>query len=412
MDARPSNVVRRVRAWPRRVLITVVTIVVLLVAVRIALPYIVCNRINHRLKAVPGYRGQVGSVTISLWRGAYALNGISIFKQNGHEENPFFVAKYVDFSIAWRELIHGKIVSDILLEHPEVTIVKGPTPETSQKDTDKRWQSVVEDIFPVNIQHLEIRQGVIRYIDDTRTPRVDLFIKNMEAVATGLRNRPADTRVEYPAKVQIEGDSLGGGRLSLLVDAEPLAEKPHFHLSLKVTHVNLPDLNESMRAVANVDVAKGTFEMVLEMGAKDGAFQGYVKPFFNDLDFKTREDKKGSLAAHLWEKAVSGLAWLVKNRPRDQVATRIPFQGEFGDSQIGLWATVRNLFRHGFVRAFNPVVEGSVDPDKVPPPSEVSPKADKGKQKQAEKQIEQGNDAKSSDLGEKQSAHTPAPEKK
>jgi hypothetical protein len=121
-----------------------------------------------------------------------------------------------------------------------------------------------------------------------------------------------------------------------------------------------------------------------------------VKPFFNDLDFKTREDKKGSIAAHLWEKIVSGLAWLVKNKPRDQVATRIPFQGEFGDSQVGLWATIRNLFRHGFVKAFNPVIEGSVNPDKVPPPSEIAPnKADRGTQKKAEKQLERANDAQS-----------------
>jgi hypothetical protein len=91
----------------------------------------------------------------------------------------------------------------------------------------------------------------------------------------------------------------------------------------------------------------------------------------------------------------------VKNKPRDQVATRIPFQGEFGDSQVGLWATVRNLFRHGFVRAFNPVVEGSVDPDKVPPPGKIAPKkADRTEQKQAEKKLERENDQKSKSIGE------------
>ena len=63
-----------------------------------------------------------------------------------------------------------------------------------------------------------------------------------------------------------------------------------------------------------------------------------------------------------------------------------------------MWATIRNLFRHGFVRAFNPVVEGSIDPDKVPPPSEVAPKkADKAKQKDAEHNLERENDAKSAE---------------
>ena len=398
MDAKPAQIVRRVRAWPRRVLITIVTIVVLLVGIRLALPYVICNQINHRLKDIPGYKGHVDNVALSVFRGAYTLNGISIFKENGQQEDPFFVAKHIDFSLAWRDLIHGKIVSDIFIDRGEVTLVKGPTPEASQKDTDKRWQAVIEDIFPIDIQHFEIAHGAVRYIDDTRTPRVDVFIKNMQAVATGLRNRPSDTKEEFPAKIQVEGESLGGGQLSLLVDAEPLAEKPHFHLSLKLMKVDLTALNDSLKSVANVEVSKGMFELVVEMAGKAGSFQGYIKPFFNDLDFKTREDKKNNIAAHLWEKIVSGVAWLVKNKQRDQVATRIPFQGEFGDSQVGMWATIRNLFRHGFVRAFNPVVEGSIDPDKVPPPSEVAPKkADKAKQKDAEHNLERENDAKSAE---------------
>lgn len=399
MDPHPAHLVQRVRRWPRRVVITIAVIVVLLVAARVALPYVVRQQINVRLRDIPGYRGHVADVTMNLWRGAYTLDGISIAKVNGHEEDPFFAARFIDFSIAWRELVHEKVVSDILLDHPELTVVQGPTPQTTQAATDRRWQSVIEDIFPIDIQHLEIRQGVARYVDDQRTPRVDVFVKNLEVVATGLRNRPEETREEFPAKIQAQGETLGGGDLSLLVQAEPLAAKPHFHLSLKLTHVNLPALNESLRSIADVDVGRGTFEMVLEMAGRDGAFQGYLKPFFNDLDFHSKEDKHKGLGSRLWERIVAGLAWLVKNKPRDQVATRIPFQGEFGDSQVGLWATIRNLFRHGFVRAFNPVIEGSVNPDKVPPPSQIAPdKANKSERKKAEKQLEQRTDAKSKAL--------------
>lgn len=396
-----TRVVRRVRNWPRRVLVTIVVVVVVLIGIRIALPYVIRNQINVRLQHIPEYRGHVDQVTLSVWRGAYTLLGVSVYKQNGHEQDPFFLAKYIDFSVAWRDLFHGKVVSDIYVDHGELTLVKGPTPQTSQKETDQRWQSVIEDIFPIDIQHFEIAHGVIRYIDDTKKPRVDVFLKNIEAVATGLQNRPTETNEEFPAQIQVQGDTLGDGRVSLLVQAEPLADKPHFHMSLKLVGVDLPALNQSLQAIANVEVSHGTFELVVEMAGRDGAFQGYVKPFFNQLKFQANEEKKQSIGAHLWEKLVSGLAWLVKNRPRDQVATRIPFQGEFGDSQIGMWATIRNLFRHGFVRAFNPVVEGSVNPDKVPPPSQIAPKkADKGTQKKAEKQLEKENDATSTAQGQ------------
>jgi hypothetical protein len=134
-----------------------------------------------------------------------------------------------------------------------------------------------------------------------------------------------------------------------------------------VDGVNLPALNESLKAYANVDVGRGVFRMAAEMAGKDGGFQGYVKPFFEDLDFDNLEDKNKNVFSRIWENVVGGLAWLVKNKQRDQVGTRIPFEGRFGDPKVGLFTTIRNLFRHGFVRAFNPTVEGSVDPANVLP---------------------------------------------
>ncbi len=38
-----------------------------------------------------------------------------------------------------------------------------------------------------------------------------------------------------------------------------------------------------------------------------------------------------------------------------------------GDPKTGVWATIRNIFHHGFVRALNEGVEGSVNPVEVVP---------------------------------------------
>jgi hypothetical protein len=365
-DTKPP-LVHRVRAWPRRVLVTIVVVVAVLVAARIALPHVVKRQVNQRLQSIPGYTGQVEDVGIALWRGAYSLEGVEIFRVTGEVREPFVRARDIDFSVAWRELFRGKIVSDIHIDGGEVTFVAGPTEEESQKDVDRRWQEVIKDLFPLEITHFEMTNGMVRYQDTKREPKVDLFVKNLNVVATGLKNRPSETGEEFPALITASGDSLGGGKLSLQIKAEPLAEQPHFHLSAKVDGVNLPDLNESLKAYANVDVGRGTFQMAAEMAGKDGGFQGYVKPFFEDLDFNNLEDRKKGVFSRLWENVVQGLAWLVKNKPRDQVATRIPFQGRFGDPQVGLWATISNLFRHGFVRAFNPTIEGSVRPENVLP---------------------------------------------
>ncbi len=371
MPNETTPLIHRVRRWPRRVVVTIAAIALALLVARIALPFVVEKQVNDRLQSIPGYTGRVEGIDLALWRGAYALEGVEIYKVSGEVRTPFVRARSIDFSVAWRDLFRGKVVSDIHVDEGQLTFVAGETEAESQTDVDWRWQEVIEDLFPLEITHFELNHGLLRYQDTTRTPAVDLFVTNLRVEATGLRNRPGETDEEYPADILVEGDSLGGGRLRLAISAEPLAAQPHFHLSAKLEDVNLPELNESLKAYANVDVSRGTLQLAAEMAGKDGGFQGYVKPFFEDVDFNNLEDQNKNVLTRIWENVVQGLAWLVKNKARDQVGTRIPFQGQFGDPEVGLWATVANLFRHGFVRAFNPTIEGTVDPDNVLPTGEA-----------------------------------------
>jgi len=363
-----SRIVQRVRSWPRRVVIALGVVAVILLVARITLPYAVKHFVNSRLERIPGYTGAVDDIGIHLWRGAYSLHEFRILKKNGRLQEPFFRANTIDFSIAWRELLHRKIVSDISIKEGQLIFVKGPSADESQTDLDRRWQDAIQDIFPIDITHLVITDGLLRYRDTTRKPTIDVFVTHMHAIATGLRNRSGEAHSgEFPAQIAIDGESLGDGKLNLSLAAEPLAEEPHFQLSLKLDNVNLTSLNESLKAYANADVRRGTFRLVGEMAGRDGGFQGYMKPFFENLEFQSIEDKDKSLGAQIWERLVAAAAWVVKDKSRDQVATRIPFEGKFGDSKVGLFATIGNLFRHGFIRAFNPTVEGSVHADEVLP---------------------------------------------
>jgi hypothetical protein len=260
------------------------------------------------------------------------------------------------------------MVSNIRVDQGQIHFVQGASDEASQTDLDRRWQDVVQDIFPINVTHLEITDGLLRYLDHTRRPQVDLFITHMRLSATGLRNRPDGARAgEFPARIAITGESLGGGRLNLLLFAEPLAAQPHFHLNLKLDAVDLPALNDSLRAYANVDVGRGTFRLVGEMAGRDGGFQGYLKPFFENLDFHSVDDREKGFGALAWKRLVATFAWVVKDKSRDQLATRIPLEGKFGDAKVGLFATFANLFRHGFISAFNPTIEDSVHADHILP---------------------------------------------
>ena len=61
-----------------RLVIALLASVLLLVAARIALPYLVEDYANKRLAALDSYDGHVGDIDIHLWRGAYSIDGIEI----------------------------------------------------------------------------------------------------------------------------------------------------------------------------------------------------------------------------------------------------------------------------------------------------------------------------------------------
>ena len=230
MSVRTSKIVHVARAWPQRVSLALACIVVLLLGARIALPYVVKHLVNGRLAQIPNYTGHVDDVRIHLWRGAYSFHGFHISRQNGQIEEPFFRAKKIDISLAWRELLHRKIVSDIRIDEGQLTFVQGANPETTQTDLDRRWQDVIQDIFPIDITHLEITDGLLRYINNAKEPKADLFVTHMRLTAVGLRNRQDETQEgeELPAKITVDGESLGGGTLNLVLDAEPLAGRAAF----------------------------------------------------------------------------------------------------------------------------------------------------------------------------------------
>jgi len=362
----PSHPVRR---W---LLIVGLVLVLALLGARLALPGWLKSAVNRRLEAIPAYTGQVDKVTVSLWRGAYAMEGVRIQKREADTTHPFVSVEHLDFSLAWKELLHGQVVSEIVARRARLNFVQAGNARESQLDFDRRWQDVINDLFPIEITHFEVTDGELHFVAPAREPPVDIFLRNLHVRARGLRNRPDLNRDAYPATVLVEGVAPGNGNLSLTSELEPLAERPRFHLRLKVDKLSLPAVNQFLQAYANIDVSAGEFTGYVEMVAHDGKYEGYLKPFFENLVFKSPQDKEKNLFARLWEKVVALAAKLLKNNETDQVAMRVPFSGEFGATSVGFWESVRTLLRNAFVEALKEGLDGHPRPkgdtEKVPTP--------------------------------------------
>ena len=363
------------RRFKKGFLWTLLILVLALIALRLALPSLVQKYVNRKLDELPEYDGQIGDVDIHLIRGAYSIDDVDIVKTAGNVPVPFFSARTVDFSIEWREIFQGALVGEIQVDGCSLNFVKGESEQDSQTSIDKTWLDLVQDLFPFRINRFEIKEGAVWFHDLGTNPKVDVYLTNLVAVCTNLYNTRS-LASELPADFRAKGITLGGGELQIHVKLDPLADEPRFDLELALEKVNLVALNEMLEAYGKFNVKRGTFEVFAEIAGSEGKFDGYVKPFFEDLNvLELEQDAKHPLKL-VWQALVAGAVKIFKNHPKDQVATKIPVSGTFEKTDVEIWTTVLNVLRNAFIEGFKARVDDSIN---------LFDRSDEGKRKEEKK---------------------------
>jgi hypothetical protein len=336
-------------------------IIALLILFRIALPVIVERYVNKTLNDLPGYNGRVEDVDLSLYRGAYRIEGLVLEVEDSKDKTPFLQISEIDLAVEWSAVLKGKIVGDVNLLRPELSIKTAPASQEALEQSEREhWTEVVKSLMPMTINRLEIREGKLAYLDYTTSPDVTLHIDQMHLLAHNLAN-VEEIGNPLPSTVHVTGTSIGGGKLVGDMRINVLKEMPDFDLNLKLTGVDLTSINDFIEAYAKFDVERGRLDMYSELKLMDGRLEGYMKPFFEEVKvLNWKEDKKedGFFRA-AWE-AIAGLfTEALEHQPRDQVATRIPISGNVNKPDTDISTTVMNVLRHAFIRAFNKGLEGA-----------------------------------------------------
>jgi hypothetical protein len=354
-------------AWRRtsRMSQWILAVLILLIAIRIALPFAVKAYVNHALNKAHDYTGKIGDVNMQLWRGGYQIHQIEILKRNGGVPAPFFSAREVDLSIEWQELFHGSVVGQIVLRQPQVNFVTGPTEEQKQTGKDERWDKMLESLFPFNLNRVEIFNGEIHFQDPSSTPPVNIYLSQLSATATNLTNA-RDPNQKLPSGLTASGSTVGGGQLNLQLQMNLLEAKPGFEMNCGLTNVDLVALNDFLRAYGKFDVARGKFALFTSVASADGSYQGYFKVFFDNLDvFQWEKERKKNILEVFWQAIVGGVATVFKNQPKDQLATKVPISGSYTNSSVGVWTATATLLQNAFIHALTPKLDEHVMVEQV-----------------------------------------------
>jgi hypothetical protein len=128
--------------------------------------------------------------------------------------------------------------------------------------------------------------------------------------------------------------------------------------------MNLVALNDFLRTYGKFDVERGTAGIFTEIAAADGRYEGYVKPVLEDIDvFSWQKEKRKNVLQIFWQAIVGTAATVLKNQPKDRLATIVPISGEYqpDNTSADILSAIGGVLKNAFIRAIVPRLEKSVD---------------------------------------------------
>jgi hypothetical protein len=335
--------------------------VILLIIIRILLPFIVLHFANKSLANMKGYYGHIQDVDLAIIRGAYKIDSIYLNKTDTvtNKQTPFFASSAIDLSVEWKALLKGNIVGNVVMKEPKLIFTKDRVePKQIVKDS-ADFMKVLDGFMPLSINTFQIEDGILQYNDNTTKPHVDIAMTNLDLLAQNLRNS-YDSTALLPASVDGTA-SVYEGKLTMHAKLNPLAVSPTFDMSAELKNTNLVKLNDFFQAYAKIDVNDGRFGLYTEAAAKDNQFAGYVKPLITNLDILGKEDRKDNIIRKLWEAVAGGVGELFENQKKDQVATKIPFKGQIDDLNTNIWFALGNILQNAFIHAIQPSIDNEIN---------------------------------------------------
>jgi uncharacterized protein involved in outer membrane biogenesis len=339
-------------------------IVLLLVALHIALPYLIRDYLNDRLADMGDYRGQVIDVDLALWRGAYQINGLKIVKVDGKVPVPFVNAPLIDLSVSWHSLWYDHaVVAKVLFVKPELNFVDGgANKQASQTGQGTDWRAQLNKLLPITLNEVRIKDGRIAFRNFNSKPPVNLDATQVNANLYNLTN-VVDVKGKRDAR--FEGTALlpGHAPLDTMATFDPMSNFEDFKFRLRATDIELKRMNDFASAYGKFDFNAGHGDVVIEAEANKGQLKGYIKPLLRDVDvFNWQQDvenKDKGIFRSVWEALVGTTETVLKNQRKNQFATRVELGGSVHQRDISAFQAFLQILRNGFVQAFDASYEQS-----------------------------------------------------
>ena len=230
------------------------------------------------------------------------------------------------------------------------TAAPAPVKETA-RETVETVDKAQQPGLQFRVDKLEIVKSSFGYVDKTKAPNYRVYLSDASATLTNLSSLPTGET----AVAKVRGKFMGSGPASADLTLLPTRPGPDFNLAIKIDDTDLTTMNDMLRAYGKFDVTAGEFSLYSELRARERQVNGYVKPLFQDMTVYDPQQDKGKSTLHkAYEAVVGGVSKILKNRPREEVATRVELSGRLDNPNTSTLAAVTGLVQNAFFKAILP----------------------------------------------------------
>ncbi|MGC3974479.1 MAG: DUF748 domain-containing protein [Nitrospira sp.] len=265
---------------------------------------------------------------------------------------------HVEFAPAAQEVrLTSLNLHDVKADFVHAAQTKQREQRTTQQVSRTAAKAANHPTLMLRIDQGKVERSEFGFVNQATDPPYRMFISRTELELENWSNQLS----EGTARVQLNGMLMGSGATKITGAFRPDVESPDFDLSVKIVKTQVKSLNQLLRAYGGLDAAGGLFSLFSEVNVKNGTVKGYLKPLFKDVTaYDPQQDRDKGILNQIYEKTINALAEILKNTPRDEVATKADLSGTVENPQASTWELVLTLFQNAFFDAVLPGLEGKV----------------------------------------------------
>jgi hypothetical protein len=245
-------------------------------------------------------------------------------------------------------------VNGVKIEYVHTPKNVGVAQKTTKAAAEKTAEAADRPDLLVRAERVRVTKSEVGVTNKAGDQPFRVFLTDVDLQIDNFSNQ----RAEGVGKIQLSGAFMGSGRTNATMSFKPTPKGPDFDLVLKLEQTDMTKMNPLLRQYGKFDVVEGKFSLYSELHGKAGRVTGYVKPLFKDVKaYDPRQDEDKSFVKRMYERLVTGVSKLLKNPPRDEVATKVDVEGRIDQPNTSTLQAIANLLRNAFIEAILPGLE-------------------------------------------------------